>query len=211
MAVIIVPASFAVAGNPTTGYILRGMGISLAVAGTIGAINMPKVQRSSHIVICMHASPCLPVPPGSHTSIHPTLSSSTHTQIRLILSGVEISLEDNKTTNNRTSTTAAGSKTSGNAAGGASGAGGAGASKLVVKNHVPSAVMEKLQEALAAQTKVSDRQKQGFALVRHDFEQCVEQVRLLNDLLQRCAFAGAAPPVPSAPPGASAKVAPAST
>lgn len=197
MAVIIVPASFAVAGNPTTGYILRGMGISLAVAGTIGAINMPKV-RSSHISLRI-----LPVHGLTYVNFSPL-------QIRLILSGVEISLEDNKTTNNRTSTTAAGSKTSGNAAGGTSGAGGT-PSKVVVKNHVPTVVMEKLQEALAAQTKVSDRQKQGFALVRHDFEQCVEQVRLLNDLLQRCAFAGAAPPAPSAPPGASAKVAPAST
>ncbi len=151
-----------------------------------------------------------PQPPPPHT----------HTQIRLILSGVEISLDDgNKTSNTRTSGTNAtlaygSSKTGSNTAGGAPGGAGGGASAIVVKNHVPTAVMEKLQDALAAATKVSDRQKQGFALVRHDFEGCVEQVRLLNELLSRCAFAGGgagAGPAPSAPPAgacASSKVAP---
>ena len=33
-----------------------------------------------------------------------------------------------------------------------------------VKNHVPSAVFPKLQEALAAATRLKDRQQQGFAL-----------------------------------------------
>ena len=72
-----------------------------------------------------------------------------------------------------------------------------------------------LQDALAAGTRVSDRQKQGFAIVRHDFEQCVEQVCLLNELLSRCAFAAGGGSAASSgpPPGAhaSATVAPAST
>jgi hypothetical protein len=134
---------------------------------------------------------------------------------------VEISLDDNKTSNSRTSgtnaTLAYGAKTSSNAAGGGAGApggAGGGASTIIVKNHVPTAVMEKMQDALAAATKVSDRQRQGFALVRHDFEGCVEQVRLLNELLSRCVFAGGVPSNPAGPPpGAhgTAKVAPAST
>jgi FtsH-binding integral membrane protein len=46
LAVIIVPATFAVAGNPTTGYILRAMGVCLAVVGTVGAINVPKARAA---------------------------------------------------------------------------------------------------------------------------------------------------------------------
>lgn len=52
LAVILVPASFAVSSNPTTGYILRAMGICMAVAGTIGAINLPKARCLSR---CTHA------------------------------------------------------------------------------------------------------------------------------------------------------------
>lgn len=125
---------------------------------------------------------------------------------------MDLSLEDNKTTSARTSGTSATmaySKTSTNAVGASGGA----ASTIIVKNHVPSAVMDKLQDALAAVTRVSNRQKQGFAIIRHDFEDCVEQVRLLQELLARCAFAGGVAAPSGPPPGAhaSAKVAPAST
>lgn len=43
LAVIIVPATFAVAASPQTAYVLRVLGVCLAVAGTIGAINLPKL------------------------------------------------------------------------------------------------------------------------------------------------------------------------
>ena len=137
-----------------------------------------------------------------------------------------MSLDDNKTGTAKTTATASGAaKTSSNATGGAGGgggqalpggAGGGGGSSstatIPVKNHVPSAVMEKLEEALAAAAKVSDGQKQGFALQRGDFEACVDKVRLLQDALARCAFAvpgpSAPPAAPGGPTGASAKVAP---
>lgn len=175
LSVIIVPASFAVATDPQTGFILRTLGVTLAVTGTIGAIILPKIQ--------------------------------------LILSGVDLSLDDGKTnaTNaTKGNNTQSGSKaTSSNAAGAPTPAGSA-SNTIQVKNRVPSAVMEKLGGALTAGNKVVDRQKQGFALQRPDWDACVDQVRGLNDTLQRCVLSnnGQQAAAGGGAGGPSAKVAP---
>jgi len=176
LSIIIVPASFAVATDPQTGFILRTLGVTLAVSGTIGAIILPKIQ--------------------------------------LILSGVDLSLDDGKTnaTNATKSSnnTQSGSKaTSSNAAAAPTPAGSA-SSTIQVKNRVPSNVMEKLGGALTAGNKVVERQKQGFALQRPDWDGCVDQVRGLNDILQRCVLSsnGQQAAAGGGAGGSSAKVAP---
>lgn len=174
LSIIIVPASFAVATDPQTGFILRTLGVTLAVTGTISAIILPK--------------------------------------IKLILSGVDLSLDDGKTnTTNPTKSnnTQSGPKaTSSNTVAAPTPAGSA-SNIIQVKNRVPSAVMETLGGALTAGNKVVDRQKQGFALQRPDWDACVDHVRSLNETLHRCVFSsnaqGAANDVAG---GSSAKVAP---
>lgn len=175
LSIIIVPASFAVATDPQTGYILRTLGVTLAVTGTISAILVPKFQ--------------------------------------LIRSGVDLSLDDGKanaTNATKSANTQSGTKaTSSNAAGGPTTAGSA-SDTIQVKNRLPSAVMDKLGGALTAGNKVVDRQKQGFALQRPDWETCVDQVRGLNDTLQRCVLSnnGQQAAASGGAGGPSAKVAP---
>jgi hypothetical protein len=171
LSIIIVPASFAVATDPQTGFILRTLGVTLAVTGTIGAIILPKIQ--------------------------------------LILSGVDLSLDDGKANATKANNTQSGSKaTSSNAAAAPTPAGPA-SNTIQVKNRVPSAVMEKLGGALTAGNKVVDRQKQGFALQRPDWDACVDQVRGLNETLQRCVLSNNGQQAASGGAGgSSAKVAP---
>lgn len=158
LAIIIVPASFAVATDPQTGYILRTLGVTMAVVGTIGGINVPKFQ--------------------------------------LIWAGVDLSLDNLATNASKAATTNSGAKTTSSnatssnaAAGGAASSGGPPSNTLQVKSHVPSAVMEKLVDAIAAGNKVVDRQKQGYALARADWEACVEQTKGLHEIFQRCVLA----------------------
>lgn len=72
--------------------------------------------------------------------------------------------------------------------------------------------LHSLQEAYEAVLKVSDRQRQGFALVPTDFTNCMTEVAALNELLQRCVVTGDARAAgPAGGPGkASSKIAPSS-
>ena len=196
LAVIIVPATFAVGANPQTGYILRVMGICFAVVGTIGAINLPKVGRSMDLLAC--DDPCL------LCLAQPLFIRII--QIRLIVTGVEISMtgEDGKTgatksgsatTSSRTNTTSGAvatgtgksQTTRPDAAGGGGGSSSGGPLGVIkVKDHVPSAVFDEMQAALAAMGKLANRQRQGFALQHADFKACVDRVRVLCDSLARC-------------------------
>ncbi|GAB5036729.1 Hypothetical protein NocV09_04700210 [Nannochloropsis oceanica] len=146
LAVIIVPATFAVASSPQTAYILRVLGVCLAAAGTIGAINLPKLL--------------------------------------LIRSGVEMSLQENKTTAGG-KTMAGSAKTSGNVSGGKDS--GSTPTIILVKSHIPTSVFSKMQDTFVAMKKVKDRQEQGYALVSSEWSECVDEVKGLTDILGRCA------------------------
>lgn len=59
MALILVPASYVVKGDPSTSYILRAMGVSFSVCGVIGAINIPKVGLLLCLLLTLRA--CLTI------------------------------------------------------------------------------------------------------------------------------------------------------
>jgi hypothetical protein len=173
LSIIIVPASFAVATDPQTSFILRTLGVTLAVAGTIGGIIIPK--------------------------------------IRLILSGVDLSLDDSKgNTTKAVSTHSETRATSSNAIKHASTASTCVTpSTIKVKDRVPTVVMQKLVDVFASGATVVDRQKQGYALRRSDWENCVEQIRGLDEILQRCVLSSEREKsADSRPGGSTAKVAP---
>jgi hypothetical protein len=158
---LIVPASFAVSGDPQVLYILTVMGLVMAVIGTCSAINGPKIA--------------------------------------LIRSGVDIALTDdgNKTStagSTKTSSTAAGTKGTGAAPPGAA---------IVVKNHVPTALLDKMQATYDALQKVIDRQKQGFALIKKDIDAAMDAVRDLNNDFNRTTF-GDPKVAQTSPPGGAA-------
>ena len=84
------------------------------------------------------------------------------------MSGVEISTTDDskKTTNAAATSPSGGSKTSANVVLG----------PIIVKDHIPTVVMDKMDTALPALKKVVDRQVEGFAVITADFENCVKEV-----------------------------------
>jgi hypothetical protein len=76
-------------------------------------------------------------------------------------------------------------KTSSNASSGGKD-GGSLTTSIPVKNHVPTAVFTKMQDAFNAVKKLKDRQEQGYAIVPAEWNECVDEVKRLMDVLGRC-------------------------